>query len=87
MDFQFSSTTDGRPLKIVSIISKHTRESLPGCSSAASPASTPSMNCTVSPAEGHRCPSVLQDDNSAEVACSAVGQFTKPAAVSAPVEK
>jgi putative transposase len=30
MDFQFDSTTDARPIKIVSIIDEHTRECLGG---------------------------------------------------------
>ena len=30
MDFQFDVTTDGRPIKIVSIIDEHTRECLGG---------------------------------------------------------
>ena len=30
MDFQFDSTTDGRPVKIVSIVDEHTRECLGG---------------------------------------------------------
>jgi putative transposase len=30
VDFQFDSTTDGRPIKIVSIIDEHTRECLGG---------------------------------------------------------
>ena len=30
VDFQFDSTTDGRPVKIVSIVDEHTRESLGG---------------------------------------------------------
>ncbi len=30
VDFQFDSTTDGRPVKIASIIDEHTRECLGG---------------------------------------------------------
>ena len=30
MDFKFDSSTDGRPIKIVSIIDEHTRECLGG---------------------------------------------------------
>ncbi len=30
VDFQFDATTDGRPVKIVSIIDEHTRECLGG---------------------------------------------------------
>ena len=30
VDFQFDSTTDGRPIKIVSIVDEHTRECLGG---------------------------------------------------------
>jgi putative transposase len=30
VDFQFDSTTDGRPVKIVSIVGEHTRECLGG---------------------------------------------------------
>ena len=30
MDFQFDSTTDGRPVKIVSVVDEHTRECLGG---------------------------------------------------------
>ena len=30
VDFQFDATTDGRPIKIVSIVDEHTRECLGG---------------------------------------------------------
>jgi putative transposase len=34
VDFQFDVTTDGRPVKIVSVVDEHTREGLGGWSSA-----------------------------------------------------
>jgi transposase InsO family protein len=40
VDFQFDSTTDGRPVKIASIIDEHTRECLGGLVPARSPAMT-----------------------------------------------
>ncbi len=40
VDFQFDSATDGRPIKIVSIVDERTREFLGGWSSAASLGST-----------------------------------------------
>jgi putative transposase len=40
LDFQFDVTTDGRPIKIVSIIDEHTRSLSAAWSNAASAAST-----------------------------------------------
>ena len=37
VDFQFDSTTDGRPVKIVSVVDEHTRECLGGLVEAPSP--------------------------------------------------
>jgi hypothetical protein len=56
VDFQFDSTTDGRPIKIVSIIDEHTRECLGGMSSAASPVNTSPKSWTAWPASGVPCP-------------------------------
>jgi putative transposase len=40
VDFQFDVTTDGRPIKIVSIVDEHAASAWAGWSSAASPVST-----------------------------------------------
>lgn len=47
-DFQFDSTTDGRTIKIVSIVDEHTRESLGAWSNAASPPRNSTVNSTAS---------------------------------------
>jgi len=40
VDFQFDATTDGRPIKIVSIVDEHTRESVGGLVDRLLPASS-----------------------------------------------
>ena len=47
VDFQFDSTTDGRPIKIVSIVDEHTRECLGGMVERSITVSTSSAKWTV----------------------------------------
>ena len=76
VDFQFDATTDGRPIKIVSIVDEHTRECLGGLVD---------RNITSDEliAELDRLavdsgyPAVLRCDNGPELACAAVA--TEPA--------
>lgn len=46
VDFQFDATTDGRPIKIVSIIDEHTRECLDRLVERTTPLRTSSTNST-----------------------------------------
>jgi putative transposase len=48
VDFQFDATTDGRPVKIVSIIDEHTRECLGGLVERSSPPTPSSPSWTAS---------------------------------------
>ena len=70
-DFQFDATTDGRPIKIVSIIDEHTRECLGGLVDR-------SITAEVLAAELDRLatmrgyPTVLRCDNGPELACAAM---------------
>jgi putative transposase len=74
VDFQFDATTDGRPIKIVSIVDEHTRECLGGLVE---------RNITGRHLidELHRLavdrgyPAVLRCDNGPEFACAAVADW------------
>jgi transposase InsO family protein len=48
VDFQFDATTDGRPIKIVSMVDEHTRECLGGLVERSVTADVPSTNSTAS---------------------------------------
>ena len=66
VDFQFDSTTDGRPVKIVSIMTSTPANASVEWSSAASPASTSWPNSTVWPLSAAliwRCCAVTTDPN------------------------
>jgi transposase InsO family protein len=74
VDFQFDATTDGRPIKIVSIIDEHTRECLSGL-----------VECSITSdiligeldrLAAHRgYPAVLRCDNGPELACAAMADW------------
>jgi putative transposase len=69
VDFQFDATTDGRPIKIVSIVDEHTRECLGGLVAR-------SITAGILAAELDRLaairgyPAVLRSDNGPELACT-----------------
>jgi hypothetical protein len=74
VDFQFDSTSDGRPIKIVSIIDEHTRECLGGLVDR-------SITAVVLIDELDRLaadrgyPAVLRCDNGPELACDAMADW------------
>ena len=74
VDFQFDATTDGRPVKIVSIIDEHTRECLGGLVER-------SITADVLIDELDRLaaqrgyPAVLRCDNGPELACAAMADW------------
>ncbi len=74
VDFQFDATTDGRPIKIVSIIDEHTRECLGGlvARSATSEALIDELDCLAA-TRGY--PAVLRCDNGPELACAAMADW------------
>jgi transposase InsO family protein len=74
VDFQFDATTDGRPVKIVSIVDEHTRECLGGLVER-------SITADVLIDELDRLaaqrgyPAVLRCDNGPELACAALADW------------
>ena len=74
VDFQFDATTDGRPVKIVSIVDEHTRECLGGMVDR-------SITADVLIDELDRLaaqrgyPAVLRCDNGPELACTAMADW------------
>ena len=74
VDFQFDSTTDGRPVKIVSIVDEHTRESLGGMveRSITGEALIDELDRV---AAGRGYPCVLRCDNGPELACAAMADW------------
>jgi putative transposase len=71
VDFQFDSTTDGRPVKIVSIVDEHTREALGGIT-ARSITSNHLIGELDRLAAARGYPAVLRCDNGPELACAAM---------------
>jgi putative transposase len=71
VDFQFDATTDGRPVKIVSIVDEHTRECLGGLveRSITAEALIDELDTL---AAGRGYPAVLRSDNGPEFACAAL---------------
>ena len=66
VDFQFDATTDGRPIKIVSIIDEHTRECLGGMVERSITGETSPPNSTAWPpnaAPFRRCFGATTDPN------------------------
>jgi putative transposase len=71
VDFQFDSTTDGRPVKIASIIDEHTRECLGGL--VARSITGDDLINELDRLTDHRgYPAVLRCDNGPELACAAM---------------
>jgi putative transposase len=77
VDFQFDSTTDGRPIKIVSVIDEHTRECLGGLVDRGITGEEliTELDCLV----GQRgtYPAVLRCDNGPELACAAMADWAR----------
>lgn len=74
VDFQFDATTDGRPIKIVSIIDEHTRECLGGLVERSVTADDLIGELDrLATQRGH--PAVLRCDNGPELACAAMAEW------------
>jgi len=74
-DFQFDVTTDGRPIKIVSIIDEHTRECLGGMVQRGITGQHLIGELVRLAAERGTYPAVLCCDNGPELACSAMADW------------
>lgn len=74
VDFQFDSTTDGRPIKIVSIVDEHTRECL-GSTVARSVTADQLIDDLDAIAATRGYPAVLRADNGPELACAAMADW------------
>jgi putative transposase len=74
VDFQFDATTDGRPVKIVSIVDEHTRECL-GRLVERSITSDRLIDELDRLAAGRGYPAVLRCDNGPELACTAMAAW------------
>jgi hypothetical protein len=74
VDFQFDSTTDGRPIKIVSVIDEHTRECLGGLVARSITAEMLIEELDRLAAE-RAYPAVLRCDNGPELACAAMAEW------------
>jgi putative transposase len=71
-DFQFDATTDGRPIKIVSIIDEHTRECLGGLVERSITGEDLIAELDRLAAQRGTHPAVLRCDNGPELACAAM---------------
>jgi transposase InsO family protein len=74
VDFQFDATTDGRPVKIVSIVDEHTRECLGGLADR-SITSEDLIDELDRLAADRGYPAVLRCDNGPELACAAMADW------------
>lgn len=75
VDFQFDVTTDGRPIKIVSIIDEHTRECLGDMVERSITGDHLINELDRVAAERGTYPTVLRCDNVPELACSAMADW------------
>jgi hypothetical protein len=77
VDFQFDVTTDGRPIKIVSIIDEHTRECLGGRVQRS--ITGEDLIAELDRLAGQRGthPAVLRCDNGPELACGAMAYWAE----------
>jgi putative transposase len=74
VDFQFDATTDGRPVKIASIVDEHTRECLGGLVERSITAGD--LIDELDRLAAHRgYPAVLRCDNGPELACAAMADW------------
>ena len=74
VDFQFDSTTDGRPVKIVSLVDEHTRECLGGLVERSITADRLIDELDRLAAE-RGYPAVLRCDNGPELACTVMADW------------
>jgi putative transposase len=74
VDFQFDATTDGRPIKIVSIVDEHTRECLGGLVERSITGDT-LIDELDRLARQRGYPAVLRCDNGPELACAAMADW------------
>jgi transposase InsO family protein len=74
VDFQFDATTDGRPIKIVSIVDEHTREHLGGLVDR-SVTGEDLIDELDRLAQRRGYPAVLRCDNGPELACAAMADW------------
>jgi len=74
VDFQFDATTDGRPIKIVSIVDEHTRECLGGLVER-SVTGEDLIEELDRLAHGRSYPAVLRCDNGPELVCAAMADW------------
>ena len=74
VDFQFDATTDGRPIKIVSVVDEHTRECLGGLVNRSVTADVLIDELDrIAVTRGY--PAVLRCDNGPELACDAMADW------------
>jgi putative transposase len=74
VDFQFDVTTDGRPIKIVSIVDEHTRECLGGMVERSITGEDLIAELRDVAVERGSGPRVLRCDNGPELACAAMAE-------------
>ena len=75
VDFQFDVTTEGRPIKIASIIDEHTRECLGGMVERSITGENLIGELDRLGAERGALPTVLRCDNGPELACNAMAEW------------
>ena len=75
VDFQFDATTDGRPIKIVSIVDEHTRECLGGLVERSITGEDLIAELDRLAVERGTRPIVLRCDNGPELACAAMAEW------------
>ena len=75
VDFQFDATTDGRPIKIVSIVDEHTRECLGGLVERSITSEDLIAELHHVAVERGSRPLVLRCDNGPELACTAMADW------------
>ena len=75
VDFQFDVTTDGRPVKIVSIVDEHTRECLGGMVERSITSVHLTSELDRLAAQRGTFPAVLRCDNGPELACGAMAEW------------
>jgi transposase InsO family protein len=75
VDFQFDVTTDGRPIKIVSIIDEHTRECLGGIVERSITGEHLIDELDRVASQRRTYPAILRCDNGPELACSAMADW------------
>jgi transposase InsO family protein len=79
VDFQFDVTTDGRPVKIVSIIDEHTRECLGGMVERSITGEDLIAELDRLAVGRGAYPTVLRCDNGPELACTAMADWAQVA--------